>query len=93
MSCTTIRARGWASSYEETNVGVWGIAVPVLSPSDVVCAVGIAGPSPRLAADQVRRDAGLTLEAATAIAEALGLSVPPVTVTEAAHRPGPHEGP
>jgi DNA-binding IclR family transcriptional regulator len=25
-----IRRRGWASSYEETNVGVWGVAVPVL---------------------------------------------------------------
>jgi IclR family acetate operon transcriptional repressor len=56
----TIRARGWASSYEETNVGVWGIAVPVLSDSDVVCAVGIAGPSPRraigLTAPQVSAD-------------------------------------
>jgi DNA-binding IclR family transcriptional regulator len=41
----TIRRRGWASSYEETNVGVWGVAVPVLSPHGVVCAVGIAGPS------------------------------------------------
>ena len=38
----TIKARGWAGSYEETNVGVWGVAVPVLSSSDVVCAVGIA---------------------------------------------------
>src|SRR5207247_1167185 len=27
----TIRRRGWASSYEETNVGVWGVAVPVLN--------------------------------------------------------------
>lgn len=89
---TTIRARGWASSYEETNVGVWGIAVPVLSPADVVCAVGIAGPSARLTADHVRRDVRLTHEAATAIAEALGLSVPPVTVTEA--RIGPvHKDP
>ena len=51
-----IRARGWSSSYEETNVGVWGIAVPVLSAADVVCAVGIAGPSPRLTAERVRQD-------------------------------------
>src|SRR5262249_59417987 len=43
-----IRERGWASSYEETNLGVWGIAVPVISEDDVVCAVGIAGPSARL---------------------------------------------
>jgi len=78
-----IRARGWASSYEETNVGVWGIAVPVLSKADVVCAVGIAGPSPRLTDTRVREDVRLTHEAATAIARALGLTAPPVTVTDA----------
>ena len=77
-----IRARGWASSYEETNVGVWGIAVPVLSKADVVCAVGIAGPSPRLTDTRVREDVRLTHEAATAIARALGLTAPPVTVTD-----------
>ncbi len=86
-----IRARGWSSSYEETNVGVWGIAVPVLSPADVVCAVGIAGPSPRLTADRVRKDIGLTHEAAAAIARALGLSAPPVTVTDARIGPDPNE--
>jgi DNA-binding IclR family transcriptional regulator len=78
-----IRARGWSSSYEETNVGVWGIAVPVLSAADVVCAVGIAGPSPRLTAERARRDVRLTHEAATVIGRALGLSAPPVTVSDA----------
>jgi DNA-binding IclR family transcriptional regulator len=91
-----IRARGWASSYEETNVGVWGIAIPVLSAADVVCAVGIAGPSPRLTAERVRRDVGLTHEAATAIGRALGFSAPPVDVTGArigpAGLPGAPEG-
>jgi DNA-binding IclR family transcriptional regulator len=84
-----IRARGWAGSYEETNVGVWGVAVPVLSQADVVCAVGIAGPSPRLTADRVRRDVGLTHEAATEIARALGLSAPAVNVTDARIGPDP----
>ena len=78
-----IRARGWSSSYEETNVGVWGIAVPVLSPADVVCAVGIAGPSPRLTDARVRQDVRLAHEAATVIARALGLTAPAVTVTDA----------
>lgn len=78
-----IRARGWASSYEETNIGVWGVAVPVLSAAGVVCAVGIAGPSARLTPERVRRDVGLTHEAAAAIALALGLSTPPVTITDA----------
>jgi DNA-binding IclR family transcriptional regulator len=78
-----IRARGWASSFEETNVGVWGIAVPVLSAADVICAVGIAGPSPRLSAERVRPDVRLTHEAAVSIGRALGLSSPPVAATEA----------
>jgi DNA-binding IclR family transcriptional regulator len=87
-----IRARGWSSSYEETNVGVWGIAVPVLSAADVVCAVGIAGPSPRLTAERVRRDVQLTHEAATVIGRALGLTAPPVTVSDARIGPASKTG-
>ncbi len=78
-----IRARGWASSYEETNVGVWGIAVPVVSESDVVCAVGIAGPSPRLTVERVRRDVRLVHETAVAIGRALGLTSPPASTSDA----------
>jgi IclR family transcriptional regulator, acetate operon repressor len=78
-----IRARGWASSFEETNVGVWGVAVPVLSAADVICAVGIAGPSARLTVERVRRDVVLTHEAAVTVGRALGLSAPPVTVSDA----------
>jgi IclR family acetate operon transcriptional repressor len=77
-----ISARGWASSYEETNVGVWGLAVPVLSDTDVVCAVGIAGPSARLTVQRVRRDVRLAHEAALAIGRALGLTSPPVVASE-----------
>lgn len=77
-----IRARGWASSYEETNVGVWGIAVPVLSGTDVVCAVGIAGPSPRLSAERVRADIALVHDAAVAIGRALGLVAPEVSASD-----------
>ncbi len=87
-----IRARGWASSFEETNVGVWGIAVPVLSAADVVCAVGIAGPSARLTAGRVRRDVRLAHEAAVSIGRALGLNAPPVTATEARIWPSAEPG-
>ena len=75
-----IRERGWASSYEETNLGVWGIAVPVISGDDVVCAVGIAGPSARLSDEGFRRDVPLVQRAALAVARSLGLAVPPVTL-------------
>ncbi len=77
-----IRGRGWASSYEETNVGVWGVAVPVLSSSDVVCAVGIAGPSARLSVQRVRHDVGLVHEAAGSVGRALGLTCPEVSTSD-----------
>ncbi|MBI3648271.1 MAG: hypothetical protein HY240_05945 [Actinobacteria bacterium] len=84
-----IRGRGWASSVEETNVGVWGVAVPVLSPrSGVVCAVGIAGPSARLATASVRADVKRVHAAAVEIARALGLPAPKVRDTETAIRRG-----
>jgi DNA-binding IclR family transcriptional regulator len=79
----SIMSRGWASSYEETNVGVWGVAVPVLSSSDVVCAVGIAGPSARLSAQRVRHDVGLVHEAAVILGRALGLTSPSVSTSNA----------
>ena len=63
-------------------MGVWGIAVPVLSESDVVCAVGIAGPSPRLSAERVRRDVGLVHDAAVAIGRAIGLTAPQVSADD-----------
>lgn len=44
----SIRRTGRAMSYEETNPGVWGLAVPVLDGSDnVVAGLGLAGPSAR----------------------------------------------
>ena len=83
-----IRARGWASSYEETNLGVWGVAVPVVNArNEAVCAVGIAGPSPRLTAERVRDDVGHVHVAATAIARAIGLRVPAVRATRSAITP------
>jgi DNA-binding IclR family transcriptional regulator len=78
-----VRSRGWASSYEETNVGVWGVAVPLLDArDDVVCAVGIAGPSARLTSARVRADIERVHAAAAQIGRALGLRVPPVSTTK-----------
>jgi DNA-binding IclR family transcriptional regulator len=79
-----VRRRGWASSYEETNLGVWGVAVPVRNErGEVVCAVGIAGPSPRLTPERVRDDVVRVHRAAGQVADALGLSVDAVTNTKA----------
>jgi DNA-binding IclR family transcriptional regulator len=45
----TIQRRGWARSFEETNLGVWGVAMTLLDESGyAVASVGIAGPRARL---------------------------------------------
>jgi DNA-binding IclR family transcriptional regulator len=45
----SIRAKGWARSFEETNLGVWGIAMALLDDhGHAVASVGIAGPRARL---------------------------------------------
>jgi IclR family acetate operon transcriptional repressor len=45
----TIRRRGWARSFEETNIGVWGVAMTLLDDAGfAVASVGIAGPRARL---------------------------------------------
>jgi len=44
-----IRQRGWATSFEETNAGAWGLAVAVVDRADgVIAGLGLAGPSARL---------------------------------------------
>ena len=44
------RRRGWAVTHDELEVGLTGIAVPVLGPrGQVAAALGISGPTPRLA--------------------------------------------
>ncbi len=45
----TIGRRGWASTVDELEIGLTGIAAPVRgSTGEVVAALGISGPSPRL---------------------------------------------
>lgn len=69
-----IRRRGWASSFEETNVGVWGLAVPILNGhGGVVGAVGLAGPSARLPRARVAEHLGRLRAGAEEIARALGV--------------------
>jgi DNA-binding IclR family transcriptional regulator len=77
-----IRKSGWARSAEETNLGVSGIAIPVLSErGGVVCAIGIAGPSARLddarIASEFRQVASAAEEIATALGHRLPALVPP----------------
>jgi DNA-binding IclR family transcriptional regulator len=59
-----IRARGWASSYEENNVGAWGLAAPILVGDHVIASVGFAAPTARHSESAVRSLAKLVCEAA-----------------------------
>lgn len=46
---TSIRAKGWARSFEETDLGVWGVAMALLDDQGyAVASIGIAGPRARL---------------------------------------------
>jgi DNA-binding IclR family transcriptional regulator len=68
-----VRRRGWAISFEETNLGVWGVAVPVLDGErDPVAALGVAGPSARLQGDEVRDHVARLRSAAAELAALLG---------------------
>jgi DNA-binding IclR family transcriptional regulator len=49
LEAKRIRARGWASTTDELEVGLSGVAVPVeRSGAEVIAALGISGPTPRL---------------------------------------------
>ena len=69
-----IRKRGWASSFEETNLGVWGIGITLLDSGDgVVAAIGLAGPRVRVPPTRVDFVLDVLRSGASAIAETLGL--------------------
>ncbi|MBD0290539.1 MAG: IclR family transcriptional regulator [Thermoleophilia bacterium] len=70
-----IRRRGWAISFEETNVGAWGVAVPLLAiDGSATASLGLAGPTARLSSDAVSEQVARVHEGAGEIASALGLT-------------------
>jgi DNA-binding IclR family transcriptional regulator len=75
-----IRERGYADSYEETDVGAWGIATPIWNwRGEVVAALGVAGPTVRFSQHKAEEYAYLCCEAAGRISASLGSnSTPPV---------------
>lgn len=68
-----IRQRGWASSFEETNRGVWGLSVALIDEAGRASAsIGVAGPQERRPRNLAPWIAALTQSAAR-LAEPLGL--------------------
>jgi IclR family acetate operon transcriptional repressor len=70
-----IRGRGWAFSFEETNPGVWGVAIALVDQAgDAVAAVGVAGPQVRFSRSVLEKAVRVTGDTAAELASALGLT-------------------
>jgi DNA-binding IclR family transcriptional regulator len=68
-----IRQRGWASSYEETNLGVWGLSVALIDETGrAEASIGVAGPGERKPRN-INPWLRVLAQAATELAEPLGL--------------------
>jgi IclR family transcriptional regulator, pca regulon regulatory protein len=63
--------RGWATSQEEIDRGVWAVAVPITHGSHTVAALSVAGPLYRLEPGIEDRVVDLVLRAAAKVSEAL----------------------
>jgi DNA-binding IclR family transcriptional regulator len=75
-----IRQRGWAVSREETNAGVWGVALPLLDAEGrAIAALGLAGPIARSEAVDERTQLELLAGGARELAAQLDLTVPEVS--------------
>ena len=69
-----VRDLGYAISFEETDVGIWGLSVPLLDHSGyAVAGVGIVGPIARHRPEELDRHVSSCRRAAAAIGAALGL--------------------
>jgi DNA-binding IclR family transcriptional regulator len=68
-----VRARGYATSIDELELGLSALAAPVLSPGgDALAALSISGPTARLTSERIARLAPLLVDEAKQLAERLG---------------------
>jgi DNA-binding IclR family transcriptional regulator len=82
-----IRARGWAESFEETDAGAWGVAVPILDEgAQIVAAIGVAEPTTRFSREEASKQIRRLHVAASELTQSLGLM--PCRITPP-RRPGP----
>ncbi len=75
-----IRQFDYAQSYEETDIGAWGIATPIRNwRSEVVAALGIAGPTVRYSEQQMQDYLQFCRDASARISTLLGYPAAPAT--------------
>ena len=68
-----VRARGYATSVDELEVGLTALAAPVFGPEgDALAALSISGPSARLTSERIAQLAPLLVDEANVLAERLG---------------------
>jgi DNA-binding IclR family transcriptional regulator len=68
-----IRARGYATSIDELEIGLTAMAAPVLGASgDAIAALSISGPTARLTSERIVQLAPLLIDEATQLARRLG---------------------
>ena len=68
-----VRARGYATSIDELEVGLTAMAAPVLATTgDAIAALSISGPTVRLTSERIAQLAPLLVEEADALAARLG---------------------
>lgn len=83
-----VRRRGWAISFEETDEGVWGVALPIVSAEgEAVATVALVGPRTRLEPRHIRHQLTDLHSAAQMMASRIGYSVPPLDLTLVNRRP------
>jgi IclR family transcriptional regulator, acetate operon repressor len=68
-----VRARGYATSIDELELGLSAIAAPVFAPDgEALAALSISGPTARLTSERIVQLAPLLIQEANALAERLG---------------------
>jgi DNA-binding IclR family transcriptional regulator len=73
----TVRSRGWAISFEETNEEVWGVAVPLIDAGgSPTAALGLASSRESLSVPAVQRHLVDLHAAARTLADRFGYSLP-----------------
>lgn len=78
-----VRQRGWATSYEETDAGVWGIAITLLGASgQPIAAIGLAGPRFRVSKAEEGNVLELLKRAASSVADTLAFRTSTDLATE-----------
>jgi IclR family acetate operon transcriptional repressor len=72
----SVRVRGYASTLDELEPGLWAVAVPVNGPDGVVAAVSISGPTTRLHEGQLAELGVLLVDEMSSLSARLGTTYP-----------------